>query len=76
MKPQTELGYILPKLNYKEDEVERWDKLTMHLYCIPLNERIELLAALTYMFHHDIYDNRVKMEKLHKKFDEILANRE
>lgn len=75
MEPQTELGYILPKLNYKQDEVERFDQLAMHLYCIPLRERVELLAALTYMFHHDIYDNRVMMEKIHAKFDEILADR-
>ena len=76
METNTELGYILPKLNYKDSEVERFDQLAFHLYCIPISERIELLAALTYMFHHDIYDNRVMMEKLHKKFDEILANRE
>lgn len=75
MERKTELGYILPKLNYKDGEVERFDELAFHLYCIPLNERIELLAALTYMFRHDVYDNRVMIEKLHTKFDEILANR-
>jgi len=75
MNTNTELGYILPKLNYMNSEVERFDQLAFHLYCIPLNERIELLAALTYVFHHDIYDNHVKIEKLHAKFDEILANR-
>lgn len=75
METNTELGYILPKLNYKDSEVERFDQLAFHLYCIPLSERIELLAALVYMFRHNVYDNREEMESYFAKFDEILANR-
>lgn len=46
----TETGYILSKCNYKDSEVERFDQLAFHLYCIPVNERKELLAALMFQF--------------------------
>lgn len=50
MKTYTETGKILRHLNYKDEEVERFDQLAFHLYSIPLNERKELLSVLSWQF--------------------------
>lgn len=50
MKTYTETGKILRHLNYKDEEVERFDQLAFHLYSIPLNERKELLSVLAWQF--------------------------
>ena len=73
METKTETGIILQHLNYKDETVQRFDDLAFHLYCIPMTEKVELLAALMYQFHVDT--NSEEFKALFKKFDEILANR-
>lgn len=73
MDIKTETGIILQYLNYQDYQVRRFDDLTFHLYCIPMTEKVELLAALMYQFHVDT--NSEEFKALFKKFDEILANR-
>ena len=73
MDIKTETGIILQHLNYKDYQVQRFDDLAFHLYCIPMTEKVELLAALMYQFHVDT--NSEEFKALFKKFDEILANR-
>lgn len=67
MKTNTETGAILQKLNYKDEVVDRFDKLAMFLYTIPLNERRELLTTLMWQFTF-----HCKEEDL-KKLDEIYS---
>ena len=73
MEIKTETGIILQNLNYEDYQVQRFDDLAFHLYCIPMSEKVELLAALMYQFHVDT--NSEEFRALFKKFDEILANR-
>lgn len=73
MDIKTETGIILQNLNYQDYQVQRFDDLAFHLYCIPMTEKVELLAALMYQFHVDT--NSEEFKALFKKFDEILANR-
>lgn len=73
METKTETGIILQYLNYQDYQVRRFDDLAFHLYCIPMKEKVELLAALMYQFHVDT--NSEEFKALFKKFDEILANR-
>jgi len=73
METKTETGIILQHLDYNDATVQRFDNLAFHLYCIPMTEKVELLAALMYQFHVDT--NSEEFKALFKKFDEILANR-
>ena len=73
MDIKTETGIILQHLNYQDPQVQRFDDLAFHLYCIPMTEKVELLAALMYQFHADT--NSEEFKALFKKFDKILANR-
>lgn len=73
MEIKTETGIILQNLNYEDYQVQRFDDLAFHLYCIPMTEKVELLAALMYQFHVDT--NSEEFKALFKKFHEILANR-
>jgi hypothetical protein len=73
MDIKTETGIILQNLNYQDYQVQRFDDLAFHLYCIPMTEKVELLATLMYQFHVDT--NSEEFKALFKKFDEILANR-
>ena len=72
MDIKTETGIILQHLNYKDYQVQRFDDLAFYLYCIPMTEKVELLATLMYQFHVDT--NSEEFKALFKKFDEILAN--
>ncbi len=73
MDIKTETGIILQHLNYQDSQVQRFDDLAFHLYCIPMTEKVELLAALMYQFHVDT--NSEEFRALFKKYNEILANR-
>lgn len=73
MDIKTETGIILQHLNYQDSQVQRFDDLAFHLYCIPMNEKVELLAALVYQFNVDT--NSEKFKAKFKQFDEILINR-
>ena len=73
MDIKTETGIILQHLNYENYQVQRFDDLVFHLYCIPMSEKIELLAALMYQFHVDTNSEEFKAK--FKQFDEILKNR-
>lgn len=73
MEIKTETGIILQHLNYEDYQVQRFDDLAFHLFCIPMSEKIELLAALMYQFHIDT--NSEEFKALYRRFDEILANR-
>jgi hypothetical protein len=73
MDIKTETGIILQHLNYEDYQVQRFDDLVFHLYCIPMNERVELLAALVYQFH--VNTNSEEFKAKFKQFDEILTNR-
>jgi hypothetical protein len=73
METKTETGIILQHLDYNDATVQKFDDLAFHLYCIPVTERVELLAALMYQFHVDTNSEEFKAK--FKKFDEILANR-
>ncbi len=73
MEVKTETGIILQHLNYKDFQVQRFDDLAFHLYCIPMNEKIELLAVLMYQFNVDTNSEEFKAK--FRQFDEILKNR-
>ena len=73
MDIKTETGIILQHLNYQDSQVQRFDDLVFHLYCIPMTEKVELLAVLMYQFHVDT--NSEEFKALFRKFNEILANR-
>jgi hypothetical protein len=73
MDIKTETGIILQHLNYQDSQVQKFDDLAFRLYCIPMTEKVELLATLMYQFHVDT--NSEEFKALFKKFDEILANR-
>lgn len=73
METKTETGIILQHLDYNDATVQRFDDLAFHLYCIPVTEKVELLAALMYQFHVDT--NSEEFKAMFKRFDEILANR-
>ena len=73
MDIKTETGIILQHLNYQDSQVQRFDDLAFHLYCIPMTERVELLATLMYQFH--VNTNSEEFKALFKRFNEILANR-
>ena len=73
MDIKTETGIILQHLDYNDATVQRFDDLAFHFYCIPMTEKVELLAVLIYQFHADT--NSGEFKALFKKFDEILANR-
>lgn len=73
MEIKTETDIILKHLNYKDYQVQRFDELAFHLYCIPVTEKVELLAALMYQFHVDT--NSEEFQTKFRQFDEILANR-
>lgn len=73
MDIKTETGIILQYLNYEDYQVQRFDDLAFHLYCIPMSEKIELLVALMYQFHVDTNSEEFKAK--FKQFDEILKNR-
>ena len=73
MDIKTETGIILQHLNYENYQVQRFDDLAFHLYCIPMTEKVELLAALMYQFHVDTNSEEFKAK--FKQFDEILKNR-
>ena len=67
----TELGKLLKHLNYKDDVVDRFDKLAFFLYCIPLREKEELLHALVWCVHAD---GITLAEDIEKKLSEIYIN--
>ena len=73
MDIKTETGIILQHLNYQDSQVQRFDDLAFHLYCIPMTEKVELLATLMYQFHVDTNSEEFKAK--FRQFDEILANR-
>lgn len=73
MEIKTETGIILQHLNYKDSQVQRFNDLAFHLYCIPMPEKVELLAALMYQFHVDTNSEEFKAK--FKQLDEILASR-
>ena len=66
MEIMTEVGKILHALDYQDSQVERFDKLAMHLYTIPINERYELLAALMWYCGAMKNDGTVKNEYRHR----------
>lgn len=72
----TEVGKILAHLNYKDDQVERFDALALHLYSIPMEERYELLSVL--IWYCGVMDDEDKVREQYKhhidKFDAILAD--
>ena len=69
METNTETGAILQKLNYKDEVVDRFDKLAMFLYTIPLNERRELLTTLMWQF--TFHCKKEDLEKLDKIYSEL-----
>ena len=75
MEIQTEVGKILHELDYVDSQIERFDKLAMHLYTIPINERYELLAAL--MWYCDVMkeDGTIRNEYSHriKYYNKLLT---
>lgn len=73
MNIKTETGIILQHLNYEDYQVQSFDDLAFHLYCISMTEKVELLAALMYQFHVDTNSEEFKAK--FKQFDEILENR-
>ena len=73
MDIKTETGIILQHMDYNDATVQRFDDLAFHLYCIPMTEKVELLAVLMYQFHVDT--NSEEFKALFRKFNEILANR-
>lgn len=76
MDYKTETGYILSQLNYKEEEAKRFDDIAFHLYCIPVQERIEILATLMTQFGIIPVDNRgIDYRSVMTKCLRILATR-
>lgn len=73
METKTETGIILQHLDYNDATVQRFDGLAFHLYCLPMTEKVELLAALMYQSRIDTNSEEFKAK--FRKFDEILANR-
>lgn len=75
MKTNTEIGKILAHLNYRDEQVARFDNLALHLYTIPMEERYELIGAL--MWYCGVIDTNGKVIDKYKhhidKFDAILA---
>lgn len=71
----TEVGKILHELDYIDNQVERFDKLAMHLYTIPIDERYELLSALMWFCGVMDKDGTVKNDYRHriKYYDKLLA---
>lgn len=76
MEIQTEVGKILHKLDYIDSQVERFDKLAMHLYTIPMNERDELLSALMWYCSVMKEDGTVRNNYRHliEYYDKLLAD--
>jgi hypothetical protein len=75
MEIKTEVGKILHELDYVDSQVERFDKLAMHLYTIPINERYELLSALMWYCGAMQEDGTVKNDYRHRieYYDKLLA---
>lgn len=71
----TEVGKILHELDYIDNQVERFDKLAMHLYTIPIDERYELLSALMWFCGVMDKDGTVKNDYRHRieYYDKLLA---
>lgn len=69
MKTNTETGAVLQHLNYRDEVVERFDKLAMFLYTIPLPERRELLTTLMWQF--TFHCKKEDLEKLDKIYTEL-----
>lgn len=75
METKTEVGKILQSLNYIDSQVARFDELALHLYCIPMEERNELLAALMWYCGAMKKDGTVHpcYKKYIDRYDDILA---
>ena len=75
MEIMTEVGKVLHELSYIDSQVERFDKLAMHLYTIPINERYELLAALMWYCGAMDKDGTVRSNYRHhiEYYDKLLA---
>ena len=58
-------------MNYKDDTIREFDNLAFHLYCIPLNEKEQLLRALVWRVHAD---GVTLAEDIKKKFNEVYIN--
>lgn len=69
MNTNTETGAVLQHLNYSDDVVERFDKLALFLYTIPLSERRELLTTLMWQFTFQC--NREDLERLEQIYTEL-----
>ena len=76
METMTEVGKILQKLDYLDNQVERFDRLAMHLYTIPMNEREELLSALMWYCGVMQKDGTVRSNYRHRieYYDKLLAD--
>lgn len=75
MEIMTEVGKILHALDYIDSQVERFDRLAMHLYTIPMNERDELLAALMWYCNAMKEDGTVRNNYRHRieYYDKLLV---